>query len=132
MLDSVRRIKEAADNSLPRSAPEQVSFAEFTRYVEEKKIVILDARPEIFHRLGHVPGALTLPRDDFENGYLMLKKRLESDLTQQIIVYCGDASCADASLVKKGLNSLGYGNVAIFTGGWRAWTESGKESEGSE
>jgi len=132
MQDSVRRIKEAADNSLPQSASEQVSLAELARYVEEKKIVILDARPDVFYRLGHVPGALRLPRDDFENGYLVLKERLESDLAQLIVVYCSDASCADASLVKKGLNSLGYSNVAIFTGGWREWTQSEKATEGGE
>src|ERR1700733_5965035 len=34
---------------------------------------ILDARPEIFFRLGHIPSALSLPRDDFEKQYQALR-----------------------------------------------------------
>lgn len=130
--DSVRRIRQRAGDSKAQSITEQFSLEQFVIYVAENKGVIVDARPEIFHRLGHVPGALSLPRDDFENGYLVLKDRLESDLAQPIAVYCADASCADASLVKKALNSLGYNNVTIFTGGWREWTQAGKETEGGQ
>ncbi|HRR34539.1 MAG TPA: hypothetical protein P5026_10595 [Kiritimatiellia bacterium] len=35
----------------------------------QKRALILDARPEIFHRLGHIPKAISLPREDFEACY---------------------------------------------------------------
>jgi predicted sulfurtransferase len=69
--------------------------------VESKRGLVLDARPEIFHRLGHVPGALSLPRDDFETGYAALKEKLEADRSQPIVIYCSSASCEDSGLVKK-------------------------------
>jgi 3-mercaptopyruvate sulfurtransferase SseA len=109
--------------------PEVLSLEEFTDVVEKQSGTILDARPQIFYRMSHVPGALSLPRDDFENGYSTIRTRLRTDLGHPIVVYCADTSCTDASLVKKSLNALGHSNVGIFSGGWREWTQSGKETE---
>jgi rhodanese-related sulfurtransferase len=83
----------------------------------------LDARPEIFYRLGHVPGALSLARDDFENAYAQLKERLEKDKNQPLIIYCSNSSCEDSHLVQSALLKLGYVNVAVFSGGWATWTQ---------
>jgi 3-mercaptopyruvate sulfurtransferase SseA len=132
LKDSVQRIQPRSKDSNSKPITEQFSLGQFAAYVAESKGVIIDARPEIFHRMGHVPGALSLPRDDFEKGYSVLRGRLESDWTQPIVVYCADASCTDASLVKKALNSLGYNNVAVFAGGWHEWTQVGKETEGGQ
>lgn len=109
--------------------PATVSKEELQSFQKEKAVLVLDARPEIFHRLGHIPGALSLSRDDFENAYLKLKGRLESDKSQPIIVYCSSVSCEDAGLVQKSLASAGYSNVAIFPGGWAEWEQAGWPQE---
>src|SRR5690606_30147899 len=83
--------------------------------------IVLDARPEVFHRIGHIPGALSLPREDFENAYASLKEVLEVDKEQIIVVYCSSMSCQDSELVRRALTALGYSRVAILTGGWAAW-----------
>jgi 3-mercaptopyruvate sulfurtransferase SseA len=97
--------------------------------VENKRGLVLDARPEIFHRLGHVPGALSLPRDDFETGYAALKGKLEADRSQAIVIYCSNASCEDSGLVKKSLSALGFINIALYEGGWSDWTNAKKPEE---
>jgi len=132
MHDSVQRI--AAQDPIPASAPashlpERLNLELFSVYVEKKQGVVLDARPEIFHRLGHVPGALSLPRDDFEKGYAALKGKLEADRSQPIAIYCSGADCEDSGLVKKSLAALGYTNLALFEGGWSAWTSAKKQEE---
>ena len=76
LRDSVRRI--ASQQVVPAPTPasrqsERLGLEEFSSYVKNKQGLILDARPELFHRLGHVPGALSLPRDDFEKAYAGLK-----------------------------------------------------------
>lgn len=118
----------------PAAEPEQslsefVSLDEFSKIVKEKKILILDARPEIFHRLGHIPGALSLPRDDFENAYMALKETLESRKTQPVVVYCSGSSCEDSHLVKSSLEALGFTQISVFKGGWSEWTQAGKPEE---
>jgi rhodanese-related sulfurtransferase len=103
--------------------PKTLSLEEFRSYVEKNSGLILDARPEIFHRLGHVPGALSLAREDFEKDYTKLKNRLEKDKDQPLVVYCSSTSCEDSHLVQAALLKLGYVNVATFPGGWDAWTQ---------
>ncbi len=108
------------------SIPERLSLEQFSDFVESKTGLVLDARPAIFYRLSHVPGALSLPRDDFEVAFQLLHSRLGSDYSRPLMIYCTDASCADATLVKKALTALGYSNVAIFVGGWSEWTGADK------
>lgn len=135
LQDSVQRIasKESAPAPAPAiHLPEKLSLEEFSSYVENKRGLILDARPEIFHRLGHVPGALSLPRDDFEKAYAALKDKLESDRSQPIVIYCSGASCEDSGLVKKSLASLGFTNLALFEGGWSGWTNAKKPEEAAQ
>lgn len=109
--------------------PEFLSLEEFSDFADAGTGLVLDARPEIFHRLGHVPGAISLPRDDFENVYNALREKLETDKGQPLVLYCASASCEDSDLVKRSLTALGFSNVSIFKGGWSEWTSAGKPEE---
>lgn len=132
LQDSVQRIAAKSESMAPSSAvhlPATLSLEEFSTYVENRRALILDARPEIFHRLGHVPGALSLPRDDFEKGYEALKAKLEADRSQPIVIYCSGASCEDSGLLQKSLSALGFTNIALFEGGWGEWTNAKKPEE---
>lgn len=132
LQDSVQRIASKETAPAPAAAtafPEKLSLEEFSSYVDAKTGLILDARPEIFHRLGHIPGALSLPRDEFETGYAALKEKLEANRSQPLVLYCASSSCEDSHLVKTSLTALGFTNIAIFEGGWSAWTSAGKPEE---
>ena len=115
----------ATDAPLPKS----MSLESVTDYVQARRGVILDARPDIFYRVGHIPGALSLPRDDFEHGYALLKEKLESNRSQPIVIYCSGAGCEDSQLVRNSLTALGFTNLALFEGGWSTWTDARKEEE---
>lgn len=131
--DSVNRIASqapiASATEKTVQLPQKLSLEEFSAYVSEKRGLVLDARPEIFHRLGHVPGALSLPRDEFETGYALVKNTLEADRAQPLVIYCASSSCEDAGLVKTSLTALGFTNIAIFEGGWGEWTNAKKPEE---
>lgn len=132
MEEAVQRIAAPSPviaSSRQAQLPEKLSLEEFSSYLDSRQGLVLDARPEIFHRLGHVPSALSLPRDDFEKGYALLKDKLESDRSQALVIYCSSTSCEDAALVKKSLAALGFTNLAIFAGGWSEWTSAGKPEE---
>jgi rhodanese-related sulfurtransferase len=109
--------------------PESLSLEEFSRYVESKRGLILDARPQLFYRVGHVPGALSLPREDFERGYAALRGKLESCPSLPIVIYCSDSSCEDSKLVRNSLRSLGCSNLGLFEPGWATWSAAGKKVE---
>jgi len=110
--------------------PQIISLEEFRDLVENKKAIVLDARPEIFHRLGHVPGAISLPREDFENVYAKYKGLLESYRDQAIAVYCSGSNCEDSDMVANGLVKLGCHRVLVFKGGWDQWSGAKLPQEG--
>lgn len=83
--------------------------------------VILDARPEIFYRIGHIPSALSLPRDDFESRYQVLAPILQPRRNEVLVVYCSGENCEDSRMVGDALERLGYTRVRLFRGGWSEW-----------
>jgi rhodanese-related sulfurtransferase len=91
--------------------------------------LILDARPEIFYRLGHIPSALSLPRDDFEKQYPIVKETLQSHREQPLIVYCASSDCHDSQMVADALLKLGYLHIRVFRGGWSDWENANLPEE---
>ena len=106
-----------------------LSLSEFKVLVAQPETVILDARPEIFYRLGHIPGAISMPRDDFEAGYAKIRNRLEAQKDRHLVVYCSDSECEDSIMVQRALIQLGYVHVQAFRGGWDAWISSNMPTE---
>jgi len=113
----------------PDSLPARLTLEELQIFVNQKQGLVVDARPEIFHRLGHVPGALALPRDNFETFYRQHQSILESDKTQALVIYCSGGSCEDSDLIESALRKLGYTRISIFQGGWSEWKNAGLPEE---
>jgi rhodanese-related sulfurtransferase len=99
-----------------------VSLTDFRAAVENKRALILDARPSVFFERGHVPGALNLARDDFAHDYRRLAPTLKEAQTKPIIVYCSGGQCHDSRLVANALLSLGFTDVSVYAGGWDEWS----------
>lgn len=113
---------------MPRSAQELVDDAK-TRITEidapaaiaahdEGDAVFLDVREPNEWNLGHVPGAVHIPRGQLEG-------RIEGavDRGQRVVVYCAGGS--RSALAADTLQQMGYGRVASLRGGFRGWAESG-------
>lgn len=102
-----------------------MGLEEFRALVEGGEAVVVDARPEVFHRLGHVPGALSLPVKDFQASYAKRRSRLEADKGALVVIYCSSDACEDSTIVRKALERQGHTRLVIFKGGWNAWTNAG-------
>lgn len=105
--------------------PEKVTAEQLQQFIKDNRGFVFDARSETLYRLGHIPGAFCLPREDFENAYKRFQTELERNRSQPLIVYCSNEFCENAMLVQKSLQKLGYSNVAVFAGGWWEWQEKG-------
>jgi rhodanese-related sulfurtransferase len=112
-------IAAPAFQSLPVT---MIDLGEFRSVEQSKSALILDARSSVYYRLGHVPGALNLARDNFAADYLRLRSKIDQSRDNQVIVYCSGGDCRDSKMVAQALMSLGFTNVAVFGGGWGQWT----------
>lgn len=135
--EAVDRLSNDSGGEKPANAGSSAGFRqelnleEFRAFVSGNRGLIIDARPEIFHRLGHVPGAIALPRDDFENRYRLHASRLAAAKDDPLVIYCAGPACEDAELVGTALRKLGFRQIAIFRGGWEEWKREGLPEEAS-
>jgi rhodanese-related sulfurtransferase len=84
--------------------------------------VFLDVREPNEWNLGHVPGAVHVPRGQLEGKIEALLGR-----DRDVVVYCAGGS--RSALAADTLRQLGYENVASLKGGFRGWAESGGDVE---
>ena len=87
-----------------------------------QRAVLLDVREPNEYNLGHLPGAIHLPRGQLEN-------RIESlvPLSATVIVYCGGGS--RSALAADTLQQMGYTDVKSMCGGFRSWAINGAPVE---
>jgi rhodanese-related sulfurtransferase len=109
---------------MPISSSDAINFDQFRGVFDSKSALILDARDKAFYDRGHIPGALSLPRDTFATSYEGLRSTLNKHRTEPFVVYCSGGDCHDSRLVAGALLSLGYPQVKVFVDGWTGWTDN--------
>ena len=114
------------------AATRLIDLEEFQQMATGGKAIVLDARAGTFYRLGHVPGALNLSREDFEHDYAALRGTLSASEKKPIAIYCTESNCPDAQLVADALQKLGYVNILIYPDGWEQWQKAGLPQEPSK
>jgi rhodanese-related sulfurtransferase len=108
-------------NVLVKPGDELIEAPEAKRRLE-KGALFLDARPEAFHRMAHIPGAYSLPEEDFDAAFARLEPRLRSSL--DVVVYCAGFGCEASHIVARKLKARGIPAVVLHEG-WPAWEEAG-------
>ncbi|MDB6134255.1 MAG: Rhodanese-like domain protein [Verrucomicrobiales bacterium] len=91
--------------------------------------LLIDARLPLFFKMGHLPGALHLPREGFQAALRRHRTVLEQDKNRQIVIYCQGGSCEDSDMVAEALRSLGFTRLSVFAGGWKEWQAAGLPAE---
>lgn len=105
----------------PGEKLQEVSAAEAKKRLDDGAL-FLDARPRGFYEMEHIPGALSLPEDDFERAFAQLEPKLRSSF--DIVVYCSGYGCEASHNVTRELRKKGVAAV-ILNEGWPAWTDAG-------
>ena len=84
--------------------------------------VYLDIREPNEWNLGHLPGAMHMPRG-------ILETHVEGAIarTNKVVIYC--ASGNRSALAADTMQQMGYGDVSSMSRGFRGWCEEGGEVE---
>lgn len=109
-------------NVYVRPGDELIEAAEAKQRLDAGTALFLDVRPPAFYAMGHIPGALNLPEDDFERAFGQLEARLRSQF--DVVVYCAGFGCEASHIVARQLKARGV-PAAVLHEGWPAWTDAG-------
>lgn len=84
-------------------------------------LVLVEALPEKYYEDWHLPGARHLPHDQVRARAARVLPRKDAE----IVVYCASDTCQNSHIAANQLIAMGYGNVAVYGGGKKDWSEVG-------
>lgn len=112
MLKTAHQLVLEAKQSVVACSPAQI---------EEQAAIpgtlLIDVREPEEYRLGHLPGAVNIPRGMLE--FRISGEPALQDLDRPIIVYC--KSSGRAALAAVTLQTMGFRKVVSLAGGFDAW-----------
>ena len=129
---AVARLNAGEPPTPPARTPDparEIGLDEFQAFVADHRGVVIDARLPSAYGDGHVPGALSLSRANFDADYRALSSQLAARKADTVAVYCSDADCADGALVADALRALGFQHLLVYKEGWEEWSQSGLPQE---
>lgn len=120
LANSVRRTTSVTVE-YANEARGEATFEEIVHFVAHKPadVLLLDVRPRLFFKDGHIEGAFCFPLVEFEKVY---QKDFFSN-ARRVIVYCDGVDCDSAEVVAGALKRLGHAQVVVYRGGWKEWLQ---------
>jgi rhodanese-related sulfurtransferase len=114
-LDLINEAKQRITEVTPQQVRDMRGRGEEATY--------LDVREPNEWNLGHLPGAIHIPRGQLET-------KIEAIVPRQrrVVVYC--AAGNRSALAADTLQQMGYANVVSLVGGFSGWAQSGGDVEG--
>ena len=99
-----------------------IPLEDFFALQQSGKVLIFDARPSFIYKLGHIPGAINLPKNRCAEAIAAREPEIKAALAagKTIVVYCSSLTCPDARTVAMHISGFGH-PASVFSGGWDAW-----------
>ncbi len=113
-----------------RGKVSSISLTDAFTLQQTGKALIYDARPPFYFALGHLPGAINLPKPNCDQQIVKREAEIKAALAAKktIIIYCTNFACPDARTVAIHLAGFGYSSSTL-TGGWDEWKDAGLPAE---
>jgi rhodanese-related sulfurtransferase len=107
-----------------------ITLEDFFLLHQSGKVLVIDARPAIFHQFGHIPGSISIPAKNCDPLIARREALIKAAVAdgKTIVTYCSGLMCPDARTVARQISSFGY-PASVFSGGWDAWKEAGMPTE---
>ncbi len=105
-----------------RGAVSRIPLGTYFAMQQAGTVLTIDVRPSFYYVMGHIPGAINWPKNNFKSQLTRQEPRLKAAVAagKPIVLYCTDLACPDARTVAAELAPLGY-DTAILAGGFEAW-----------
>jgi rhodanese-related sulfurtransferase len=101
-----------------------ISHADLTQAIKDKKVVLIDCNSAEQFAKGHIPGAINLAAAEKE-----LATKLPAAKDALVVAYCGSEKCPAYKKGAEAAVKLGFTNVKHYAGGLAGWTKSGEKLE---
>lgn len=85
--------------------------------------VFIDTREPDEYAEGHIPGAINLPFEEWDDYWECVEPYLRPE--SKIVCYCGGLDCELSLFAARELITIGYFDSYIFFGGYLKWIEAG-------
>lgn len=105
-----------------RDGIEQLSPTELEGRLRRGDVVVLDVRPELEYRAGHIPGAISAPLPELDTVVKILPRRAE------VVAYCRGPYCVYADDAVRVLRERGV-KARRLVGGFPEWRRAGRAVE---
>ena len=102
----------------PRGKITPISMESLFTLHQTGQVLLFDARPSFFYSLGHIQGAISMPKGGSVAHIGQREAEIKAALAagKTIVLYCTNASCPDARSVAVNLSGFGY-PCSVLVGG---------------
>jgi rhodanese-related sulfurtransferase len=107
----------------PMINPRIYSTEDCLHLLQAGKAVFLDAREESLYMMGHLPGAIHVPREMLDQNLERIKQAGKGN--KILIAYCDGQGCRKAEELLRALQMCGIKASGLFADGWQGWMEKG-------
>lgn len=90
---------------------------------DDKSALIIDVRSKEIFKIGHIPGAKSIPLSQFDELIGSFYENISME--EKLVIYCSGRECADSHAFATKLTEMGYENVKVFAGGFTEWEQEG-------
>lgn len=109
---------------------EEINLKDAFKCFANGTAIFIDTRTSDRYRLGHIPGAISLPIEELSFEEFSLENL---GLDQKIVTYCDGEECSESIDLALYLEEIGFSNIYFFMSGWQEWKNAGYQiSEGDK
>jgi 3-mercaptopyruvate sulfurtransferase SseA len=91
--------------------------------LNDKSCTLVDVRSTAQFDEGHLPGAVSLPIKFFDQ--MIGDFFVEYPLDTCLVIYCAGRECLDSHRLAHSLETFGFTDIRVFSGGFAEWMEEG-------
>lgn len=110
------------DRNIGKFLPAVLGRQQLERALQDRSVVIIDARVPRDYALGHLPGALNVPVYVSPEAAAQVLADVAHD--RPLLLYCQSVDCTYSERLAITLRRLGYRDMTIYTGGYNDWIAS--------
>jgi ArsR family transcriptional regulator len=115
------RAQQPAGHSAPDAIP-RLRLEQFRAQHTAGSVLVVDVRDEFVYRMGHIPGAMSVPLAQVDRRADEVRTRAGR---KPVVTYCSCPSEQTAASAAVALSKLGITNVSVLVGGYPEWVSTG-------